>query len=266
LLEHGLAGSEASGDGCGPASGDREERVDRPLTGHERLVEGEPARDRPPQPHRPPGEQRQGLTADPHDGLVDAHLPPGHPCDGACDARRDENAVPERAGLLDGAEHVASGHLVALGDIGLEQPCAAAVERGCGCSPLDHRLADRVVGAPRERRQRTLDAVEDRAEQARAELDLELLPGVGDRLPDGESGRVLVHLDDGVARVEPDHLTGEAGMAHEHHVVQTCGREPARGHHGAGDGVDRADVGRLPPHGCARLRHPPLSPRSNVIS
>ena len=65
--------------------------------------------------------------------------------------------------------------LLAGRDGRLELPASVAVERRRRDAALDHRRPPGIVAGPREHGQRALRAVEDRAEQARAELHLERL-------------------------------------------------------------------------------------------
>ena len=172
LLEHRLAGAEAARDRRGAAAREREERVDRPLTGDERRVEAEPAR----------GRARRGARASARASSAGCRRSrrPGRRC--ARRPPRTSVTVPATPGgtrircvscgrLLHGAEHVSGVDRVADGDGGLELPDVARGRAPAARQPArDHRASPRVVAGAREHRQGALRAVEDRAEQAGAEL------------------------------------------------------------------------------------------------
>ena len=133
--------------------------------------------------------------------------------DRAGEAGRDEDPVRERSRLLHVAEHVSRADALTDGDGRLELPASLPVERRRSDAARDHRRPPRVLAGAGEHGQRALRAVEDRAEQARAELDLERLAGVEHRLAGGQPGRVLVDLDHGVRSVEADHLARQPRRA-----------------------------------------------------
>ena len=200
LLEHGLAGAEPARDRRGAASGEREERVDRPLSRDERRVEREPAGGGAGGAHGPAREHRQRLAVDPDDRLVDARTTGADLRDRAGDAGRDEDAVRERNRLLRRCRARLRADPLTGGDGGLEFPASLPVERRRRDAARDHRRPPRVLAGAGEHGQRALRPVEDRAEQTRAELDLERLAGVEHRLSRDQPGRVLVDLDHRVAR------------------------------------------------------------------
>ena len=149
--------------------------------------------------------------------------------------------MSERGRLLHRAEHVAWVDLLTGVDGRLEVPASLPVERRRRHPARDHRRAPRVRTVAREHAQRALRAVEDRAEQARAELHLERLAGVDHRLPGGQPRRVLVDLDHHLRAVEADHLARQAGVPDLDDVVQARRREALRYDHRACDAVDLAD-------------------------
>ena len=114
----------------------------------------------------------------------------------------------ECGGLGDDAQHVPGLDDVALGDAGLKRPGPLAVESRHVHPAREHRSPERVVVNPGEHLERTLRAVEDAAEQAWAQLDLERPARIHDGLAGPQSGRVLVHLDRDPVPVQTDHLTG----------------------------------------------------------
>ena len=61
--------------------------------------------------------------------------------------------------------------------------------------------------------QRPQHAVEDAAEQARAELGPQRVAGRDHRVAGAEAARVLVHLHGGDVAVEGDHLAGQLAAA-----------------------------------------------------
>jgi len=70
------------------------------------------------------------------------------------------------------------------------------------------------------RRERALKTVEHLVEQPRSEPDGELRAGRLDGFADGQAAGALVDLDDGAALLEAHDLAHEAGLSHQHALVQ----------------------------------------------
>ena len=158
--------------------------------------------------------------------------------------RRNEDPVLQRRRLGDDAEQIAGRDGGALRDARLERPRALAIERRHVDAAREQRAPERVVAVAGEHLERALRAVEDPAEQAGTELDLQRTAGVEHRLADPQPGGVLVDLDRRPVAVEADDLAGERGLADAHDVVQPHALEPARDHDRPGDAPDLARVCR----------------------
>ena len=141
----------------------------------------------------------------------------------------------QRLGLLDGAQYGAAADLAACPEVrvGREPPLARAVE-------VVHLQAARNVVAAclHELLQGALDAVEDTAEQTRAQLHREGMAQGDHRIAGPEHLRGFVHLHQRTIAVQADHLAGEVELAHAHlFPVGDAGKQGL--HHGA---VDLDDV------------------------
>ncbi len=101
----------------------------------------------------------------------------------------------ERRGLGHRPQHVARLHGVADRHLQAELPGAVTFDRRDLHAPADERLAEPLAVLLGERRQRSLHAVEDLAQQARPQLHLERRPGVLHLRAGLEARRLLVHLD-----------------------------------------------------------------------
>src|SRR5208282_5709060 len=139
----------------------------------------------------------------------------------AAEPRRDHDLVEDERRLLDGPEDRPRGHFRAdLRDRG-ELPLLLLVERRGVESP-----GDEVPDALLDDIERTLDAVVDGFQKSRAELDAQGLAGRLDGVSRTDAGRVLVDLDRGGARDEPDDLPDQAEGADADDVVHLRVVEP----------------------------------------
>ena len=116
-------------------------------------------------------------------------------------------------GLLHGAEDVAAHDGVADMHGGEEVPFCVALQRG----DL-HAALQVVAGDPHDRVQRALDAVVDRADQARPELDAHRLPGGFDGRAGAEAGGLLVNLDRRLVAVDLYDFADQPLVADAHDV------------------------------------------------
>ena len=137
---------------------------------------------------------------------------------GTINIRRDDDLVTVYyLVLVNDAHDIAAGDRHALLDhgAGREGPAHVAGE-GRDVHPLGHVDVPAVL---EDVLQGTLDAVEDRAHDARAELDGEGLLLPEDGVANGEAGGVLVDLDGGRVALELDDLADELEVADAHELV-----------------------------------------------
>jgi hypothetical protein len=241
------------------------QHVDRPLAGDERRIQPEPGRGRAGLPDGPPGKHRQRVPVEPDDWVIDTPIAATDVGDGAAHAGWDEDPVSERSRLLHGPEEITGRNLLARRRGRLEVPTSLPVECGRGDSALDHRRPPGVAAGAGELGERALGAVEDRAEQAGAELRAQRLARVGHGLAGGQPRCVLVDLDHGVGTVEADHLPGQAGQPHVDDVVEARRRESSGNDHRSGHAVDLTHLGRRRVTLDRRPRHVESPSRSKVI-
>jgi hypothetical protein len=110
--------------------------------------------------------------------------------------------VLERGALEHHAQAAPSADAFAHLGPGLERPAALAVQ-GARLDATTHEVA--AAGA--QRLERALDAVEDRAEEPRSELDVEGHPRAFHGCAGRKAGGVLVHLDRRDPARQLDHLS-----------------------------------------------------------
>ena len=218
MLDHGLTGAEGTGDRSGTALGDGEHGVDDPLAGAQRhlgrelLLIGTANTDRPLLDHG------QFLLL----ALVGVHR--GHHfgdgvgtaldlLDGARDAVGNHDLVHGGAGLLDGADDVAAGDLVAGLGSGLKLPLFLTVQRGhlnASCDGGAGELHDLLQGA--------LNTVVNIFQQAGAQLNGQGRAG-GDYFRTGaDAGGLFVDLNRGGVAVHRQNLTDQMLLAYSDHV------------------------------------------------
>ena len=215
LLDHGLAGAEASGHGDDAAFGHREQEVEDPLPGDERPVVGQ-ARRRGPRPaHGPALQQRQrAAVVELGQRFVDE---PGARADGAQSPTppgRHQHLV-RQAALVDLADHVTRPDRGAHGERGLEFVAARAIE----CRQFhagSHEVA-RGIGQPC---QRAADAVEHRAQQPGPELGKERATGTAHRLAQRQPAGVLEDLQRRLIAGDAQHFALQLRLADLYQLVE----------------------------------------------
>jgi hypothetical protein len=160
VLDDGLARTERPGHGGGAALGNREERVNHPLAGHERLVRLQLPPVGPRPAHRPTLRHLQRLLAagrlDDSYGFVDRELPGANADNLARHPRRHHDAVADQYGLLDFADDVAGFDAVAGPAERRETPAPVSVQG----RRLD-AAADEISGLLLDNVQRPLNPIVD---------------------------------------------------------------------------------------------------------
>ncbi len=157
----------------------------------------------------------------------------------ATDAGRHQDPVREAGTLLDGAEHVARGDDGAGGERGTEGPPLPGSRVGT--------LAPAVRKSPlcAARAARGAEAVEDAAEEAGAQLDLEGAAARAHRLADLEAVGLLVDLEGGAVACQADHLAEKTAAADGGELVEAHARERGRLDQRAGDAADDGGRGHV---------------------
>ena len=229
LLRHRLSRAERPRDGSRPSLCDREEGVHDPLACEEGRVGRELPRDRPRRPD-PPLAARGRRRRRPPEVFTFAttslivNLPslislssPLTP--GGIIILWETSWVSWTVPMISPGDD-----LVALLLRGDKVPFLLLVQ--CGD---DETPADEVAALLPEDVERPLDAVVDRREEARAQLDREGLARVDDLLPRPHAGRVLVDLEGRGVALELDDLAHEAQVADPDDVEHPGAFEPLRG-------------------------------------
>ena len=257
VLHHGLAGAEGPGYGGSAALGDGEHRVDDPLARLQRclrrefLLVGAAHADRPLLHH---GQLTLCTVggADAGDGPGDVVLPRlRQPRYRAADAVGDHDLVQHRLCLRHGAQHIAACHGIADGGGGSKGPQLFAVQR----RHLD-AAGDVGAHAADDLLQRTLDAVVDVLDEARAQLHAEGRAG-GDHLCAGaKAGRLLVYLNGGAVAGHIQDLSDQMLGAYAHYV-RHAGVRHAVGHHQRTGDFDDLTHSSAPFRKYPRLRRVP---------
>ena len=232
---HGLPRSEPARDDGRPAPGDGEQGVDHTLPGDERRRGVETPSGRTLPSHRPAREQRERFVVDPQERLGDGNgigADLGHD---AGSARRNHHPVDQRGCLPGRRDDITHLDRVAGNDRAVERPTTGSIQRRQLDAAPEERAAELVAAFGRQRGEGTLDAVEDVAQQSGPELHIQRCPRVHHRRSDLETTRLLVHLDHGFFRFEPDDLTDESSSPDPHDVVQAGVIEALRDDHGTGD-------------------------------
>jgi len=140
--------------------------------------------------------------------------------------------------VADGAEQVAGADPVARGHRGPERETTPVVKGGQAGAAGQERPGSAALPGGGERGERPAGAVDDAAEQARAELDTERPAGPGGGITGAQAAGQLVDLGDGLTPGEPDDLAGQLAAAHQHHVEQPRPAQPADADDRAGDPHD----------------------------
>ena len=222
VLHDGLAGAEGAGDRGGAALGDGEERVYDALAavhgpgGGVFLAVGPGDTDRPVLDHG----ELTGLAVvvlEDGDDVVHGELALFDGLDRPADPGGHQELVEDGAGLLDGAEDVARGDVLArLGD-GDEVPLLLAVER----RDLD-AAGDGLAGEGADLGQGTLDTVVDVFQHTGAELHRQRQTR-GDDLGAGAEARgLLIDLDGRGVSGHVEDLANEPLAADTDHVRHVC--------------------------------------------
>jgi hypothetical protein len=222
LLDDGLPRAEPAGDGDGPSFRDRKEEVEHPLAGHEGTLSRQAVSARSGYPYWPGmREAERGAVRQCADRIGDGEFTALQPLESPADAGRDHDLVGGAGPFGDSAEHVPFMDFVTWREDRLEGPAAGGVQgigRNTGLDEIPRLL--------RHRLQRPAHAVEDAAEQSRAEWNRERAPGEYHRFAHPESGSVLVDLDRATIAFQSDHLADEAPRADPHQFVQRCLFQP----------------------------------------
>mmetsp|Transcript_40100 Transcript_40100/g.123888 ORF Transcript_40100/g.123888 Transcript_40100/m.123888 type:complete len:654 (-) Transcript_40100:17-1978(-) len=242
LGDDGLAAAEGTRDGARAALDGREEGVEDALAGEQRVVARLLLGDGARRADGPAVHQLDllllAVELDLHDVILErvvARLRDVR--DAALHARRQHDGVVVQQGVLgDVTEDVAAGDHVADAHLGLEVPLLLAVERG----HLDALGDEDVLDHAEDGVERALDAVEDLAHDARAELERERLAGAVDGVAHGEAAGLLVHLDRGGVALKADDLADEAERADLHQLVHGSAGHAVGDDDGAGHGLDGA--------------------------
>ena len=208
MLHDGLARAEGAGDGGGAALGQREHGVDDALAGHERLRGRELPVIRPGHAHGPllhEGEVFLALRRFQHaDGFGDRERAGLDLLDGTGHVGRDHDLVQNGARLLHGADDVAAGELVARLNGGDEVPLLFPVQR----RDL-YAAGDGLAAEFADLGQRTLDAVIDALQHARAKLHGKGHAGRRDLGAGAEAARFFIDLNGGGAARHIQDLTDQ---------------------------------------------------------
>jgi hypothetical protein len=219
LLDHRLAGAEATREGHRPPFGDGEEQIEDALTRDEGPVGGQPAGHGPRPAYGPAMREGQRCAvAESAKGIVDPIRSVPDLGDLSLAAWRQQDAVLARASFVHDAEHVAAANGITRSKAGAELPA----RRRCQSRGLATG-GEEVAVLEGERAQRPPDAVEHRAQQARSELRGERLSGAHHRLAHREPARLLEDLDGGGLSLDAYHLAHEAALAHAHQLVERAG-------------------------------------------
>ena len=140
--------------------------------------------------------------------------------------------VEHHAGLLDGAQHVASGDLVAGPGHGGEVPTSSPDPGRAPPRPGARLLFPAFRMMPSKG---ALDAVVDVLNDAGAQLHAHGRAGGLHHRAGAQAGGLLVHLDGRRIAVHVQNLADQALLAHPHHVGHVGVLQPRRHHQRAGD-------------------------------
>ena len=237
VLHHGLAGAEGAGDGGGAALGDGEERVDDALAAVHGAAGHILAGVGPGNTHRPALDHGQIvelalLVPDGGDDLVHGVQAAADEDHLALKSVGHHDLVQDGAGLLDGAQHVAGGELVAHLGHGHEVPLLFPVQG------LDVGAAgDAVAGEGAHLGQGALDAVIDIVQHTGSKLHGHGHTGGFHHGAGSQARGLLVDLDGSLVAGHIQDLADQALRAHAHHVGdvgvrQTLGHDKRAGYFG----------------------------------
>ncbi len=219
MLRHRLAGAEASGDRSRAAPGEREDRVEHPLAGDQRLDGrqtpdiGAGDADRPLLGERQLARRAVGQF-DGHDRFRDrvgtVRLYFLHHRFG--DQRGHHAAVQDRRRFLRFRDDLACGDRVAGMHLHLYVPFPRLIQ----CGGVD-AAGDVFAGRLGDLLEGTLNAVVDIVENARAERDEDRLVRAVDELARLHAGSLLIDLDGGRVSLQRDNLADETLFADVDH-------------------------------------------------
>ncbi len=119
--------------------------------------------------------------------------------------------------FIDRPDNIAFLDHIAFLDLGLEVPLLLVVDAGCVDPPCDE-----AAGFFLDRRQRSLQAVVDPAEDAGTELDGQRVASILDRFTWFDAGRGLVHLDVRLSALDLDDLAEQAFLSYPDNVSHLC--------------------------------------------
>ena len=217
MLDHGLAAAEGAGHGGHAALGHREQGVDDPLAGDHGLRGGQLFLIGTAPAHGPALEHGEldllAVLLQLGDGGDDVGLALEDPGELAGHAGGHHDLVGDDLRLLDGAQHVAAGELVAHLGHGGEAPqllVVQGVHHDAARDPVPRLLPDLGEGA--------LDAVVDGLDEARAQLHGQRRAGGEHGLAGADAAGLLVDLDGGAVISQLDDLAYQLLFGHADHV------------------------------------------------
>mmetsp|Transcript_6577 Transcript_6577/g.12773 ORF Transcript_6577/g.12773 Transcript_6577/m.12773 type:complete len:472 (-) Transcript_6577:7-1422(-) len=242
LRDNRLAAPERAGHRAGPAEHRGEEGVEHALPREEGIVTRELLRDGAGGAHRPVLEHSEALALAVDvldlDHVVGERVLTDrrHPGDAARLAGEEHDGVVDELVLLHHTEDVAARHNGADGELarGVVHPPLLHVQRLHVDTPGNKDgaslLHDNLKGA--------LNSVKDLSHDTGSKGHGQRLVGALHRVPDGQAGGLLVHLDGGRLAIKTDDLSDQTKVTDTNKLVHSRSRHLLSHHNGAGHGVD----------------------------